>query len=204
MYIIKADESKLKEIFRFDKFCYQDGTIKLVISWIFIFLILLGMHSISCVAVRPLHQSNPISSCECIDESYVNLSEIDKNIKRYNPEISKTIYLTSNFGSLTKTLKVYKYRNNNGIDRILLFHIADMFTYELKLDTLIIEGGNIIFRKKIYDDASVKIGNVQDLLFYITLNENEYNGIIDINKLLFRIDDMTLELNSDCKNKVFY
>ena len=38
----------------------------------------------------------------------------------------------------------------------------------------------------------------------ITLHEKEYNDIVNTKKLLFRINDMALELYPDCKSSVLF
>ena len=59
-------------------------------------------------------------------------------------------------------------------------------------------------KEKIFDDASVCISDVQDLIFYIKLSEDEYDEIKNITNIVFRIQDMILVLDSKCKGTVLY
>lgn len=173
-------------------------------AWSKIFLLVLAIICSSCKSFKPLNQISTSYACEYFEEKPLNISEIEKVVRRYNLEISKTIFLTPAYGSPMKTLRVYKYKNNNATERVLLFHFRDKYNYELKLDTLIIEGGKNEIRKEIYDDASVVISDLQDLIFYIRLSENEYDELKNVTNIQFRIQDMTLVLDAECKSAVLY
>lgn len=73
---------------------------------------------------------------------------------------------------------------------------------DLGHNTLKVEGGKIEIRKKFYDDASVVISDLQDLIFYVKLSEDEYDQIKNINNIIFRTQNMTLILDDKCKSVV--
>lgn len=200
----KAGKFEMKEIGEPPKYYYYEFFIRQNMIWVKIFLSVLAITCSSYISIKPLHRSDISNSCELSEDQSKNISEIDKVVRRYNPEISKAIYLTPNYGGPIKTLKTYKYMNGNAFERMLLFHFVDKYNYELKLDTLIIEGGKKEIRKKIFDDASVCISDVQDLIFYIKLSEDEYDEIKNITNIVFRIQDMILVLDSKCKGTVLY
>lgn len=173
-----------------------------------VFYILLSLILISCTSIKPIRNnsgsSTVVKNCESLEDDVSNIPAIVKNIKRYNPEISKTVYLEANYGGATKTLRVYKYRNNNAFERVLFFHIQDLYTYELQIDTMVLALDTKEIKKKIDDDASVVISNTQDLLFYVTLAENEYQEIINSSTFSFKIHDMVLRVDPDCRKLIAF
>jgi hypothetical protein len=151
--------------------------------------------------VKPLVTVHNPPSCEYVkDESY-GITQIEKNVKRYNPVESKVILLNSNWGDPLKTLKVFKFFEKDEMKYLLLFHVREKAGDDISQSgTMTIITGTEQTNVEITHDASVFIADISDLYFYTYLSESLFKKVISQSESKFNVASYQFQLSNECKS----
>ena len=123
----------------------------------------------------------------------------------YRTDVSRTVYLATDWGSPDKTLKIFKYNDSGSVKYVLLFHIKERYGDDYKNnDTLtIVADGNSI-KKELVNDASVIVADLSDLYFYARITESDYNTMMNAEKVEFLIMKYRFQLGAECKTVIAF
>lgn len=140
-------------------------------------------------------------SCEFVKDESFSITQIEKNVKRYNPVESQVILLNANWGNPLKTLKVYKFFEKNEIKYLLLFHVRERAGDDISQScTMTIVTGSENVDVKITHDASVFIADISDLYFYTYLSEQLFKKVISQSESKFNFASYQFQLSNECKS----
>ncbi|HEX2957856.1 MAG TPA: hypothetical protein VHO70_13555 [Chitinispirillaceae bacterium] len=164
---------------------------------------LTGAFFFSCysVTVKPLITVYNPPSCEFVKDESFSITQIEKNIKRYNPVESQVILLNTNWGNPLKTLKVYKFFENSEMKYLLLFHVRERAGDDISQSgKMTIITGSENTDVEITHDASVFIADISDLYFYTCLSELLFKKVISQSESKFNVASYQFQLSNECKS----
>ncbi len=160
-----------------------------------------GAFLLSCgmVAIKPIVTVPDYQVCESVKDVSFSITQIEKNVKRYNPVESPVILLNTNWGNPLKTLKVFKYYENGAMKYLLLFHVRERYGEDISnCNKMEIVSGKDRTQTDIVQDASVFIADISDLYFYTFLTEPFFKKMIKSPEFKFVIASYEFQMNSEC------
>lgn len=164
---------------------------------------LAGAFFFSCTAItlKPLLTVNNPPSCEFVKDESFSITQIEKNVKRYNPVQSQVILLNTNWGNPLKTLKIYKFFEKDEMKYLLLFHVRERAGDDIsQAGNMTIFTGSEQTDVQIAHDASVFIADISDLYFYTYLPEQLFKKVVSQSESKFKIADYQFPLGNECKS----
>lgn len=160
-----------------------------------------GAFLLSCgiVAIKPIVTVPDYQVCESVKDVSFSITQIEKNVKRYNPVESPVILLNTNWGNPLKTLKVFKYYENGAMKYLLLFHVRERAGEDISsCNKMEIVSGIDRMQIDIVQDASVFIADISDLYFYAFVTESFFKKIIHSPGLTFVVASYEFQMSSEC------
>jgi hypothetical protein len=164
---------------------------------------LTGAFFLSCgpITVKPLFTVYNPPACEFVKDESFSITQIQKNVKRYNPAESQVILLNTNWGNPLKTLKVYKFFEKNEIKYLLLFHVRERAGDDIsQYCKMTIMTGTEKADVEITHDASVFIADISDLYFYTYLSEPLFKKVVSQSESKFSVASYQFQLSDECKS----
>ncbi len=164
---------------------------------------LTGALFLSCgsITVKPLFTVYNPPSCEFVKDDSFSITQIEKNVKRYNPVESQVILLNTNWGNPLKTLKVFKLLEKNEMKYLLLFHVRERAGDDIsQYGKMTIVTGTENTDVEITHDASVFIADISDLYFYTYLSELLFKKVISQGESKFNVASYQFQLSNECKS----
>jgi hypothetical protein len=164
---------------------------------------LTGAFFLSCasISVKPLVTVYNPPSCEFVKDESFTITQIEKNVKRYNPIESQVILLNTNWGDPLKTLKIFKFFEKTEMKYLLLFHVRERAGDDISQSgTMTIVTGSENTDVVITHDASVFIADISDLYFYAYLSEPLFKKVISQSESKFNVASYQFQLSNECKS----